>query len=123
MGNLSRIPSKLSYSPCSFGNEAQWGTSLSEDAVVLENTKLELEVQDTKFELRMILNALEGMKNRSYQHLPNCSCKSAEEVVTDYLAHIFGAFEQYLSKVQLYELLKAVPAEIVFTIPTVSSRQ
>jgi hypothetical protein len=52
------------------GDEAQWGTDISENAVTMVNTKLELEIQDSLFdELDLTLNVLRGTGELEFERL------------------------------------------------------
>jgi hypothetical protein len=127
MGNHDKIPSIISYSPTSHAGELQWGASLSPGSVAMANTKLELDVQDTKLdELVMILKALDGMKNLHFDHIaawnghPAYTGKAPEDIVTDYL----GKVCQYLVQMvlPLGAGLKAhIPVDIAITVPLVSA--
>ncbi|KAI9868488.1 MAG: hypothetical protein M1813_005932 [Trichoglossum hirsutum] len=125
--NRDKIPSVISYSPASKGErqwrERQWGDNLSPDSVAMVNTKLELDVQDSKLdELELILLALDGMGNLGFDNVkaskghPEYTWKSPEEIVTDYLTEVF----QYLSEVMDYfghHLKDQIPVDIVITVP------
>jgi hypothetical protein len=124
MGNHKKIPSVISFSPPTEAMEQQWGSDLSEDAVTMIHTKLELDIQDVAGELDLLIQAMEGMKDLSFQNLrgvgvlPAYTDKSAEQVVTEYLSKVF----EYLSEVILNfskELRDQVPVDIVVTVPTV----
>lgn len=131
MDNEVKIPSVISYSPCTDANEQQFGASLSPDAVAMINTKLELEAQDTRLdELDLIIQVLEGTKNLDFEHVkraqgyPGYTWKVPEDIVTDYLTKAFEHFEtatEYLT-----EIKTSVPVDIIVTVPVVrmnSSRQ
>jgi hypothetical protein len=125
MNNTWKVPSVISYSPCSEEQEQQFGFSLSPDAVAMVNTKLELDVQDDKAdELDLIIQALEGMDNLSFENVkaangyPAYTWKAPEDIVTDYLTKVFP----YVNK-QLDEnatLRKGLKVDIVVTVPVVS---
>jgi hypothetical protein len=124
MGNHDKIPSVYSYSPSSEKGEQQWGLSLSENAVAMVNTKLELDIHDVPEELSMILQALDGMKNLHFQHikaaggLPAFPWQGPEEIVTDYLKKVFAYLLQAVAKFS-EELRAQVPVDIVVTVPPV----
>jgi hypothetical protein len=125
MGNSAKIPSVISYSPCTRAQEQQWGASISPDAITMINTKLELDLQDNKSEeLDLILQALDGMNNLHFEHVkaskgyPEYTWKGPGDIVTDYLTKIF----QYLSlaiKNFSPELRARIPVDIVVTVPVV----
>lgn len=91
MGNQHKLPSVYSYVIATNGEE-QWGTDISENAVTMVNTKLELEVQDKKLdELELTLQVLEGTGNLAFEYVkksgghPAYTWKTPTEIVTDYL--------------------------------------
>lgn len=121
--NDVKIPSIISYSPNQDG-EQQWGNSLSPDAVIMINTKLELDVQDNKMdELELILAVLEGTKDLNFEYIraskgyPEYTWKNPEGIVTDYLTKVF----QYLGK-DIFSswFWLQLPLDIVITVPVVS---
>jgi hypothetical protein len=126
MENAVKVPSVISYSPCSVKNEQQFGTSLSPEAVAMIKTKLELEAQETRLdELDLLIQVLQGSENLSFQHAqraqgyPGYTWKSPEDIVTDYLAKAFEHFEaatEYLAEIKVN-----VPVDIVVTVPVVGS--
>lgn len=65
MNNASKVPTVISYSA---PNELDtWGSSLSNDAIAMCNSKLQLDVQESKLdELDATLAVLEGMKNLDF---------------------------------------------------------
>ncbi|CZR64187.1 uncharacterized protein PAC_14084 [Phialocephala subalpina] len=119
----SKIPSVYSYSPSSNPLDQQWGASISEDAVTMVNTKMELDVQDNKVdELELILQVLEGTCNLDFENVkksrgyPEYTWKDPEEIVTDYLTKVF----QYLN--DSFEFLgthlrSKIAVDIVITVP------
>ena len=126
MDNHDKVPSVISYSRPSEKGEQQWGSSLSQDAVAMVHTKLELGMQNVLGELDMTLQVLDGMNNldfdidfmgRGSQDLPPYSHKSPEEIVTDYLTRIFQWLEQEVEKFDTV-LRKHIATDIVVTIPT-----
>jgi hypothetical protein len=124
MSNTQKVPSVISYSPRSAAREQQFGFSLSPKAVSMLNTKLELDVQDSKAdELDLILQALEGMDNLNFDHVkasngyPEYTWKAPEDIVTDFLTNVFP----YVNKlVDSGSVLRAkMPVDIVVTVPVV----
>src|SRR6187431_1148701 len=63
MGNHKKIPSVISFSPSTELDEQQWGIDLSDNAVAMVYTKMELESRSVLSELDLAVRALEGMKN------------------------------------------------------------
>lgn len=125
-GLSSKIPSIISYSTPSAAREQQWGANISPKAVTMVNTKLELDVQENKIdELELIIQVLDGTSNLDFNEvkksrgLPEYTWKTPEEVVTDYLTHVF----QYLNQnfdVFGERLRSQIPVDIVVTVPVVS---
>jgi hypothetical protein len=69
MTNHDKIPSVISYSNAENPKkpEEQWGADISDKAVAMLNTKLELDVQDNKTdELELTLQALDGMGDLNF---------------------------------------------------------
>lgn len=125
MGNHHKIPSVFSYSPASPAGERQWGASLSPDAVTMVNTKLELDVQDSKLdELELMLQVLDETKNLSFENVkaskgfPEYSWKSPEDIVTDYLTQVFQYLNQAIADFGP-ALIAQIPVDIVITVPLV----
>jgi len=124
MDNDVKIPSVISYSPCTDAGEQQFGASLSLDAVTMVNTKLELEAQDTRLdELDLIIQVLEGMKDLNFEYIiraqgyPGYTWKAPEDIVTDYLTKAFEHFERATD--YLTEIKTNVPVDIIVTVPVV----
>ena len=124
MSNEVKVPSVISYSPSTHKREQQFGASLSPDAVTMVNTKLELEVQDTRLdELDLIIQVLAGMKNLNFEQVkhvqsnPGYTWKGPEDIVTDYLTKVFEHFEK--ATAYLAEIKTNVPVDIVVTVPVV----
>ena len=123
MGNMDKVPSVYSYSPATAG-EQQWGASLSENAVAMVNTKLELDLHDIPEELDIILQTLDGMKDLQFDHIqaakgaPDFPYKGAEDIVTDYLTKVFAYLFRVVVKFSK-ELRDRIPVDIVVTVPTV----
>ncbi|KAF8867412.1 hypothetical protein BDZ45DRAFT_13223 [Acephala macrosclerotiorum] len=119
----SKIPSAISYSPAISPLDQQWGASLSEDALVITNTKLELENSGSKEGLLgSISRLLEGTSNLAFEYIKtskgidNYPWKSPEEIVTDYLTHVF----QYLMASFEFlnpRLLSKISTDIVISVP------
>ena len=66
MTNQDKVQSVISFSEAKNG-EAQWGDDIDPDSIIMLNTKLELDVQDTKSdELELTLQALDGMANLDF---------------------------------------------------------
>lgn len=126
MDNDEKIPSKISYSPCSIAGEEQFGADISPEGIAMVNTKLELDHQETKSEeLDLIIQVLEGMNDLDFKHVkaakgyPGYTWKGPEDVVTDYLEKVFHAFEKatrHLDDVKLNN-----PVDILITVPVVCS--
>ena len=104
--------------------EQQWGCDLSEDAVAMIHTKLQLDVQDVGGELDLMVHALEGMKNLNFEHLkgvgvlPAYTDKSAEQIVTEYLSRVFEYLSEAIDAFS-HQLRVRIPVDMVVTVPTV----
>jgi hypothetical protein len=127
MLNEPKVPSVISYSPPSQKREQQWGKSLSPNAVTMVHTKLELDVDEVRDELELILAALDGTKNLSFSPLRDCenggrpayTHYSAEKIITDYLKHVFKYLDGIIDSFSP-EVRAIIPTDIVITVPTVS---
>jgi hypothetical protein len=123
--NEDKVPSVYSYSPASEKCEQQWGRSLSNNAIGMVNTKLELELHLVPDELDMILHALDGMKNLHFQdiqaagELPDFPWQGPEEIVTDYLDKVFSYLTRVVNQFS-DELRVQIPVDVVITVPSVS---
>lgn len=127
MSNEVKVPSVISYSPSTHKREQQFGASLSPDAVAMVNTKLELELQDTRLdELDLIIQLLAGTKNLNFEQVklaqnnPGYTWKGPEDIVTDYLTKVFEHFEKATAYVA--EIKSNVPVDIIITVPVVCSK-
>ncbi len=121
----SKIPSVYSYSPASAPIDQQWGGSISDDAVTMVNTKMELDVQDNKVdELELILQVLEGTCNLDFDNVkksrgyPEYTWKDPEEIVTDYLKKVFEYLNDAFEFIGSH-LRSKIPVDIVITVPVV----
>lgn len=124
MNSREKIPSVLSYSLSSNG-ERQYGADVSDESVTMMNFKLELEVQDKRYdELELTLQALEGACNLSFKHIkqsnsnPEYSYKAPEDIVTDYLTKVCERAWEIIEPTYLYSTRKP-PVDIVVTVPVV----
>ena len=122
MNSTEKVPSVYSYSPAPKG-EKQWGDDLSDDAVTMINTKLELDFQDNKSdELRLLIQVLDGMKNLSFDYVRRCkgypeyTSKDPEQIITDYMIQIFKCLDQHVEDFGV-KLRSRLPVDIVVTVP------
>jgi molecular chaperone DnaK (HSP70) len=130
MANSEKVPSVISYSPPSKAKkELQWGSSLSDGAVAMINTKLELDNSAKAEELDLILQALDGMKNLNFdaikaaRGLPEYTFKAPEDIVADYLCKVFDHFYDHTLKEMSEALLDRINVDIVITVPVVSQNR
>lgn len=126
MGNHEKIPSIYSYSPAP-NREEQWGLDISEDAVTMVNTKMELHVQDDKIdELELVLQVLNGTCNLDFDNIksqrgtPKYPVKSPDEVVTDFLTKVFHHVSNDLDHFGSH-LRSLMPVDLVITVPVVGA--
>jgi len=104
--------------------EQQWGSDLSQGAIAMIHTKLQLDLQDVAGELDLMVHALRGMQDLNFEQLklmgplPAYTPKSAEDIVTEYLSRVF---EHLLEAIEHFskELREQIPVDIVVTVPTV----
>lgn len=123
MSNQDKVRSLITYTVTS-GDEAQWGTHISNGAVTMVNTKLELEIQDSVFdELDLTLNVLRGTGNLEFERLkaagpnPDYTSKGPTEIVTDYLTKIYEVANNVIDRETLVQT--NTPVDIVVTVPVV----
>lgn len=117
-GNYARVPSVISYP------DQEWGMALSDNSVAMVHTKLELDFQDVLGELSLILDALDGMQNLSFDHIkstPRYTYKSPEDIVTEYLTKVFTAFIGAVTPSISRHVRETFPTDLVITVPTVSA--
>jgi hypothetical protein len=128
MGNSKKIPSVISYTPSSRDDHGnfyqQWGSSLSDNAVTMVNTKLQLDIESVSEELNILRSTLQGMDNLGFKYIENANgrpdfpWKGPEAIATDYLKRVF----KYLVRTVNHfspEVKNGFPVDIVATIPTV----
>ena len=131
MENEDKVPSVISYSKSTAKRERQWGFDLSEDAISMVNTKMELEPQNVLSELSLVADALEGMHNLDFKQLkvvgplPSYTTESAEEIVTSYLTKAFEHFSEADRDSDhglgvIDDCKEFLPTDIVITVPSVS---
>lgn len=123
MDNLRKVRSLISYSKPTNG-EAQWGSDISDTALSIVNTKLELEPRDTLLdELDMTLHVLKGTHFLAFDKLPNDGeepeypGKSPTQIVTDYLTKVYACVRESLAIYRLAET--RTPVDVVITVPVV----
>ena len=125
MGSDDKIPSIYSYSPAPEG-QRQWGADITEDAVTMVNTKMELRTQDDKMdELELLLQVLNRTCNLDFETIKAQRChsrylvKSPNEIVTDFLSKVFRHLYDHHD--HLGPLLRSLmPVDIVIAVPVVS---
>jgi hypothetical protein len=125
MENSGKIPSVISYSPASRG-ELQWGSSISENAVTMVNTKLELDVQENKLdELDLILSTLDRVHDFDIEAVkkergdPEYSPKTPEKIVIDYLTKVFEHLSVEFDDKYGSHLKSQLEVDVVVTVPVV----
>lgn len=122
-----KVPSEISYSPAP-GGERQWGYDFGSRARKLVWTKLELGQQRRPEELRMILDALNGMENLNFDAirrsggLPAYPAKDPVDIVADYLTYVREHLMENLVQDYGAHYISTVPVDIVFTVPAVSGK-
>ncbi|OCK87440.1 uncharacterized protein K441DRAFT_682663 [Cenococcum geophilum 1.58] len=88
-----KVPSEISYSAAAEHNH-QWGFDIHGGSQRMVWTKMELDQQGRKQELKSILDALVGMKNldlgeiRKENGLPSYPAKEPVDIVADYLSKV-----------------------------------
>ncbi|KAH6663361.1 hypothetical protein B0J14DRAFT_609302 [Halenospora varia] len=127
MRNQEKVPSVVSYSDCSRqkspeDREQQWGEDLSPNAVAMIHTKLQLDVDDNDAELDLILQALDGMHDLTFQYIKDSGGtaifprRSPEEIVEYYLKKVFVHLRNTVDRFTP-AFVKTSPVDIVATIP------
>ena len=122
----AKVPSEISYSSAP-GRERQWGSDISQEAVKMVWTKMELDQQERSDELRMILDALNGMNNLDLKAIersrgiPDYPAMDPVDIVADYLSKVRAHLVQTLEATYGKEYLTIIPIDLVITVPAVSS--
>jgi hypothetical protein len=126
MSSQPKVPSVYSYSQCTSAQEQQWGASLSPNAIAMINTKLELDVQESKSaELGLILQALDGMNDLRFEHIrlirgyPEYTWKRAEDIIADYLTKVCEYVLQAVAGFGPDIEAQKMPVDLVITVPVV----
>jgi hypothetical protein len=125
--NTDKVPSVISYTEPSNKAEKQWGSDLSDNAVVMINQKLELEVRSLSEELDLIISTLDRVHDLNFGHVkksppsPEYTTKGPDLIVLDYLRkvfnHVLPEIDKFVGRSQMRDIL---PVDIVATIPAVS---
>ena len=123
-----KVPSAYSYSP-SANRCKQWGYSIDDKSLVMRWTKLELEHRTASKELDHLgklikgldlMNDLQRDENAGIMNkIPRHLCKSAGDIVGDYLGKVAREWFLYMRSLGRYTLSN-VPLDIVITHPVVS---
>ncbi len=124
MSNEEKVRSMVSYSD---PRSIQWGTDISENAVAISNSKLELEPRDTRIdELEATVHLLEGARYLSFNHIraagpePAFTPRSPLQIVTDFLHEVRESACR--AGVDIDKLKQTdTPVDLVITVPVVSS--
>jgi hypothetical protein len=129
---VPKVPSVISYAP-SEACEAQWGAEVSDSAVAMIWTKLELDEQDRLEELDLLLKALNGMADLELnqiagaQGLPSYPAKEPEEIIADYLHFMRAHLVEHELEGPLSNFganwLRRVTVDVVVTCPLVCRSQ
>ena len=122
MSNQQKVRSVISYASAA----QEWGSDISEEAITMVNTKLELEPRDTRFdELDLTLHVLRGTGFLGFEHIrksgpnPAFTARTPVQIVTDYLTKVWECARAAIKIDQLAVTKK--PVDIVITVPVVSS--
>ena len=110
----SRVPSECAYS----GEDFEWGFDIHEESERMIWTKLYLDKQLFRQELKWILYALDGMKDLRIGERAKYPKKKPQEIVTDYLTCIRKQVVDKLNEARP-NIFKTLPTELVVTIPAV----
>lgn len=118
MSNHPKVPSVISYS-LSPNGEKQWGMDVADDSVTMVNTKMQLDIQDTRLdELETTLQILQGTGFLDFNHVKNIGTiagytwKSPVEVATDYLRRVCERI-----CLALPHVISRAEIELVITVP------
>ena len=125
MLNRDKIPSVISYSKATDVGERQWGADLSEEAIAMIHTKLELPLSGTSDELDLVLKTLEGVQDLHFSHiksagpLPEYPSRKPEDIVSDYIFRVFEVVLDRIATEFTPEFRNATPVDVVITMPAV----
>ena len=119
-----KVPSVISYdlSPARY---QQWGYSIDPSSTVFQWTKLELKRRSVKDELDSLVELLDGLSNLRPDGLKDGVypqrhyCKSATEVVEDFLMKVARYWRSSLSTTSQH-LFANIPIDLVISHPAVS---
>lgn len=123
MNNQQKVRTMFSYGK---PGQPEWGTDVSEDAVTMVNTKLELGPRETRLdELESTLHLLRGAGGLTFENIRKCGPEPAftpnspTQIVTDYLTKIReSACRQ--KNIDLEQLARTkTPVDLVITVPVV----
>jgi len=118
-----KVPSEISYS-AALGGERQWGYDISESSLKWQWTKMELDQQERPDELRLILEAVDGMKNLDISKVDQSNgqalaySRAPEDIVADYLSYVR---EYLVVKLRLLypDIFTTLAIDLVLTVPAV----
>jgi hypothetical protein len=127
--NAQKVPSTYSYSKTSSEKRCkQWGYSISDDAQVMQWTKLELEPRTTVRELEALRELVRGLdllkelraneNAANTNDIPRHISRDAGDIIRDYLGNVAKEWYQYMRS-QGQHTLSSVPLDIVITHPAV----
>ncbi|KAI9764968.1 MAG: hypothetical protein M1840_007890 [Geoglossum simile] len=115
-----KVPSAISFSPT-----VRWGFKVDPGASALVWTKLELEQQERRDELWMILTALVGMNDLDYSKivesagLPQYPTKDPVDIVAEYLSKVREYLVHTIQDEYSPEYLSTTIVDLVVTVPAV----
>ena len=119
VGSL-KVPSAISFSPT-----VRWGFNVDQGAGALVWTKLELEQQERRDELWIILTALVGMNNLEYSKivesagLPQYPTKDPVDIVAEYLSKVREHLVHTIQNDYSSAYLSTTIVDLVVTVPAV----
>jgi hypothetical protein len=123
--NEQKVRSEISYSAAP-GGEHQWGFDIAPESLKLVWTKLELDQQERRDELEMILKAIDRMGNLDPERIPEAdrfpsyAAKDPVDIVAEYLTQVREYVRDHPPVDFPSSFLSTVPIDLVVAVPVVS---
>jgi hypothetical protein len=123
-----KVPSDYSYSETINGKK-QWGHDIDDDSLVVQWTKMNIEVRNPEMELKVLGDLVKGLDQmKSFQQtgiaMPQHLARNASDVVRDYLIKVVREWYLWMRSQPgvRQHILTSIPLDLVITHPAVSRR-
>lgn len=121
-----KVPSDYSYSETINGKK-QWGHDIDDDSLVVQWTKMNIEVRHPERELKVLGDLVKGLDQmKTFQQtrnaMPQHLARSASDVVRDYLIRVVREWYLWMRAQPgaRQHILASIPVDLVITHPAVS---